>query len=169
MSVNLYTFVDMYSRQLATAAHLLDKGLERAAELGVGEAEMLSWRLIEDMNPLSFQLAVVANFAQQWPARAAGLELPAEVAHDLDAAGLKAAIAQAKAYLAGLTPEQFAGRDEVPLTFTIGGDMKPTLPTGQWLSVFATTNLYFHLSTAYAILRAHGTKIGKVDLFAAGL
>jgi len=169
VSVNLYTFVDLYSRQLTTADHLLAKGLERAAELGVGEADMLNWRLIEDMNPLSFQLAVVTNFAQQWPARAAGLELPAEVAHDLEAASLKAAIAQAKAYLAALTPEQFAGRDEVPLTFTIGGDMKPTLPTGQWLSVFATTNLYFHLSTAYAILRAHGTKIGKVDLFAAGL
>lgn len=169
MSVNLYTFVDLYSRQLTTAEHLLAKGLERAAELGVGEAEMLNWRLIEDMNPLSFQLAVVTNFAQQWPARAVGLELPAEVAHDLDVASLKAAIAQAKAYLAALTPEQFAGRDEVPLTFTIGGDMKPTLPTGQWLSVFATTNLYFHLSTAYAILRAHGTRIGKVDLFAAGL
>lgn len=169
MSVNLYTFVDLYSRQLTTAAHLLDKGLERAAELGVGEAEMLNWRLIEDMHPLSFQLAVVTNFAQQWPARVAGLALPGEVAHDLDAAGLKAAIARAKAYLAGLTPEQFAGRDEVPLTFPIGGDMKPTLPSGQWLSVFATTNLYFHLSTAYAILRAHGTKVGKVDLFAAGL
>lgn len=169
MSVNLYTFVDLYSRQLTTAAHLLDKGLERAAELGVGEAEMLNWRLIEDMHPLSFQLAVVTNFAQQWPARVAGLALPAEVAHDLDVAGLKAAIAQAKAYLAGLTAEQFAGRDEVPLTFAIGGDMKPTLPSGQWLSVFATTNLYFHLSTAYAILRAHGTKVGKVDLFAAGL
>jgi len=47
--------------------------------------------------------------------------------------------------------------------------MKPTLPSGQWLTVFATTNLYFHLSTAYGILRAKGVPLGKVDLFATGL
>jgi hypothetical protein len=68
-----------------------------------------------------------------------------------------------------LTPEQFAGRDDVPLTVTIGGDMSPTLPAGQWVSVFATTNLYFHLSTAYGILRSKGVQIGKVDLFGGGL
>jgi hypothetical protein len=43
------------------------------------------------------------------------------------------------------------------------------LPAGQWLTVFATTNLHFHLSTAYGILRAHGVPIGKADLFARGL
>ena len=81
----------------------------------------------------------------------------------------KAAITDAKAYLAALTPEQFADRDEEPVTFTIGTGMTPTLPAGQWLSVFATTNLYFHLSTAYGILRSKGVKIGKPDLFAGGL
>ena len=44
--------------------------------------------------------------------------------------------------------------------------MEPTLPAGQWLSVFATTNIYFHLSMAYAILRMKGVPIGKIDLFA---
>ena len=47
--------------------------------------------------------------------------------------------------------------------------MEPTLPAEQWLTVFGTTNLFFHLSTAYGILRARGVPIGKVDLFAAGL
>ena len=44
-----------------------------------------------------------------------------------------------------------------------------TLPCGQWLTVFAATNLFFHVSTAYDILRAHGVPIGKIDLFAAGV
>lgn len=169
MTVSLFSFVDLFSRQAATAAHLLDKGLEHARAIGVGEADMLDWRLIEDMQPLAFQLMVVANFSRLWPARVAGLPLPAEVGGDLDAAGYKAALADARAYLAGLTAEQFAGRDEVPLTVQIGTGMEPTLPAGQWLTVFATTNLYFHLSTAYAILRAKGVAIGKVDLFATGL
>ncbi len=56
------------------------------------------------------------------------------------------------------------------LTIPIGdGTLKPTLPAGRWLTIFATTNLYFHLSTAYDILRAKGVPIGKMDLFAAGL
>lgn len=76
------------------------------------------------------------------------------------------AIAESRAYLTSLTPGHFEGRDDVPLTFRIGEGMEPTMPTGQWLTVFATTNLYFHLSTAYGILRSKGVPVGKVDMFA---
>ncbi|HEY2660199.1 MAG TPA: DUF1993 domain-containing protein [Caulobacteraceae bacterium] len=169
MTVNAYAFVDLYTRVLDTTAHLLTKGAAHAAATGVSEADMLDWRLIDDMQPLRFQVMVVCNFSRQWPARVVGLPLPADVPVDLDLAGFQAAIADAKAYLGALTPEQFAGRDEVPLTVTIGNGMEPTLPSGQWLTVFATTNLYFHLSTAYGVLRAHGVQIGKPDLFASGL
>jgi hypothetical protein len=170
MTVNAFTFVDLNRRVLDAADHILTKGAAHAAAAGVAEAEMLGWRLIEDMQPLGFQLMVVCNFARQWPARFAGLELPKDVGADLTVAGFHAALAEAKAYLAALTPEQFEGRDEVPLTVPIGdGSMKPTLPAGQWLTVFGATNLYFHLSTAYDILRANGVPLGKIDLFAAGL
>ena len=50
----------------------------------------------------------------------------------------------------------------------IGPGMEPTLPSSQWLTVFGATNIYFHLSMAYAILRARGVKIGKLDVFAGG-
>jgi hypothetical protein len=169
MTISLFSFVGMYSRALDTAANLLTKGVEHAAATGVSEADMLDWRLIEDMQPLRFQLMVVCNFPPQWLARAADLPVPEDVSPDLDVAGFRAAIAESKAYLAALTPEQFAGRDDVPLTVTIGGSMSPTLPAGQWVSVFATTNLFFHLSTAYGILRSKGVQIGKPDLFGGGL
>ena len=169
MSINLYSFVGMYSKALDTAAHLLGKGVEHAAATGVSEAEMLEWRLIDDMAPLAFQLMVVTNFTRLWPARAAGLPLPNEVAADLSVTQFQAAIADAKAYLSALTPDQFAGRDEVPLTVSLGTSMEPTLPSGQWITGFATTNIFFHLSTAYAILRSRGVQIGKPDLFPSGL
>ncbi len=170
MAINLYSFVDLYRRALDTTAHLLTKGAEHAVALGVGEAEMLDWRLADDMQPLRFQVTVVCNFSKQWTARVADLPVPADIGTELSVAEFQAAIVEAKQYLAGLTPEQFAGRDEVPLTVSIAsGAMEPTLPAGQWLSVFSTTNLYFHLSTAYGILRAHGVQIGKADLFASGL
>lgn len=167
-NVCLFTFVDLYSKGLGTLDSLLTKGAAFAASQGVSEADMLKWRLIDDMNPLSFQAMVVINFAQQWPARAAGLPIPEGVTDDLDLAGYKAAIAVAKAYLAGLKAEQFEGRDTAPITFNLG-QFEPTLPAGQWLSSFATTNFYFHLSTAYGILRSKGVQIGKPDLFAGGL
>ena len=44
-----------------------------------------------------------------------------------------------------------------------------TLPVGQWIPGFAMPNFYFHLSIAYAILRARGVQIGKRDFFAGGL
>jgi hypothetical protein len=168
MGVNLFTFVELYGKGLTTLDHVLNKGAGFAKSKGVSEADMLEWRLVDDMNPLRFQARTVINFARSWPARVAGLEVPADIADDLDLAGLKAAIAEAKAILAGLKPEQFDGRDDVAHTQNLGG-IEPTLPLGQWLSGFATTNFYFHLSMAYAILRQHGVEIGKRDLFAGGL
>lgn len=171
MTVNLATFVGLYDKQLTTLGHLLDKGAAFAAEQGVSEEDMLDWRLITDMQPLSFQAAVVINFAVQWPARTAGLAEPMDVGMGvgLDVAGFKAAIAEARAWIADLPADPYAGREDLPLTYTIGTGMTPTLPNAQWITGFATTNLYFHLSMAYAILRAKGVAIGKADLFAGGL
>ncbi len=59
MAVNAHAFVGMYSHALDTTAHLLAKGAEYASVNGVGEAELLGWRLIENMQPLSFKLMVV--------------------------------------------------------------------------------------------------------------
>lgn len=121
------------------------------------------------MHPLRFQAEVVISFARQWIARAAGLPVPERLTEGLTLDGLRAAIATAKTDLAALAPDQFAGRDDVPLTIQITDQLAPTFPAGQWLSVFATTNIYFHLSMAYAILRMKGVPIGKIDLFAGRL
>lgn len=169
MTVSLFSFVDIFDRALAAADHLIDRGLTFAEAQGGGEDDLLGWRLIDDMATFRFQITVVCNFARQWPARAAGLSVPESLPDDLDVAGLKAAIGEGRTYLAGLTPAQFEGRDDAPVTFAIGPGMEPTLPAGQWITVFANTNLMFHLSTAYGILRARGVPLGKIDLFAAGL
>ena len=165
-SVDMFAFIGMFDKQLVTLAHLLEKG---AAHAGADAETILDWRLIDDMQPLRFQVRVVVNFTRLWPARVAGLTLPVEIGDELDLAGFRAAIADARAYLAALTPEQFAGRDDAALTVELGNGLTPTLPAGRWLSGFAATNIYFHLSIAYAILRARGVPLGKADLFAGGL
>lgn len=168
MKVDLYTNVGVYSRALDTLAHILSRGAEHALANGATEAEMLDWRLAPDMFNLRQQAEVVINFTRQWLARAVGAEVPAGVAENLDLAGLQAAIQTAKADLAGLKPKQFDGRDEAMVTFNLGV-MEPTLPVGQWIPSFATPNVYFHLTMAYAICRQKGVALGKRDFFAGGL
>ena len=168
MKVDLYSFVGIYSRGLDTIAHLLKKGKAHAAAHGVDEVEMLDWRLAEDMFPLRRQAQIVCNFAQQWPARAAGVDVPKGLGEEPSFDELLAGIADAKAYLQTLRPDQFEGRDGVPFTLNIGS-LEPTMPIAQWITGFATTNLLFHLSIAYAILRSKGVPLGKPDMFAGGL
>ena len=170
MTVNLFTFVDLYDRLLASADHLLTKGEAYAREKGIDPETILTWRLIDDMEPLSFQIMVVCNFAKQWPARAADLPVPADIGRDLNLAGFRTEIVTARAWLKALAPEHFTGREDVEITVSLGnGTLEPTLSVARWLTVFATTNLYFHLSTAYGILRSRGVQIGKPDLFSTGL
>jgi hypothetical protein len=169
MPFTLHSFVGLYERVLGTLSHILDKGEAFATEKGIPTDEMLDWKLIDDMAPLRFQIMVVVNFTRSWTARVAGQPAPTDIEQTLDLAGFRAAIADAKAHLAAVEPAHFEGREQEPLTVKLGEIMEPTLPAGQWLSVFATTNIYFHLSIAYAILRMKGVPIGKPDLFAGGL
>lgn len=168
-ATNLYTFIDLFSRSVMATKHLLAKGASHAAANGLSEREMLGWRLAPDMHPLGFQVTVVANFSRSWPARVAGLEPPAGVSADLDVAGLEAGLEAALAYLRALTPEQFDGRDAEALTFEIMPGLAPTFPASAWITVFAATNISFHVSMVYAILRNNGVPLGKSDMFAAGL
>lgn len=164
MSTDLFTVVTQFDRQLGTAEHLL----ARAEAHGEGEA-MLGWRLIDDMHPLAFQLRVLCDFARNWTARVAGLDTVDAPSLDLDLAGWRAALAATRAWLGTLTRDQLVARDDAPLTIELMPGMAPTLPAGQWLTGFAATNIYFHLSMVYAILRARGVPLGKRDLFSGGV
>ncbi len=170
MTVTLHSFLDIYTRAIDTASHLIAKGEAFAAERGIAETDLLGWRLADDMHPLAFQISVVANFSASWSARAAGQTPPESVAWaELDLAGLKAALAASRAFVSAITPDQLAGRDDVPLTVQITDTIEPTLPVERWIASFATTNIQFHLSMIYAILRMNGVSLGKIDLFPTGL
>jgi len=168
MKVDLYSFVGIYSRGLETLAHILMVGSDFATANQIAADEMLEWRLAEDMFPLWRQAQIVCNFAQQWPARAAGLPVPDAHEGKPELTTVISSIRDAQTYLGRLQPEQFADRDDVSLTLDIGV-MQPTMPLGQWIIGFATTNFYFHSAVAYSILRSRGVALGKRDFFAGGL
>src|SRR3569832_658978 len=128
MAVNLFTFIDLYSRLLTTATHLLNKGAAHAKAEGLDPETILDWRLIDDMQPLRFQIMVVCNFTRLWPARVAGLTVPAEFPATLSLAHFLMEFFAAMAYLASFMPELFAGRDDVPHKNKNDTRKEPTLP-----------------------------------------
>jgi hypothetical protein len=168
VKLDLYTFVGLYSKALKALVQILTKGAAYASDIGASEKEMLAWRIAPDMFPLLRQAQIVCDLAVKWTARSAGLAPPEAPAVDQSAAELHAAIEDARNFLERLRPEQLEGRHEVPLKLQIG-ELEPTMPLGQWVSGFATTNFCFHLSMAYAILRMKGVPLGKRDLLAGGL
>lgn len=168
MTVALFSFVEMYAKGLATLQNVLEKGRAFAAEQGIDEQDMLGWRLVDDMFPLWRQAQIVAVFGARWPMRAAGRSEIDEPDGEMDFDQLFALIVQSRASLASLTPAEFEGKGSAPFSMDLG-PMKPEMPIEQWVTGFATTNFYFHLSIAYAILRQHGVPLGKPDLFAGGL
>ncbi len=170
MSIGLGTFIDRFAVQVATARHLLKKGRTHVDATGGDAAAMLEWRLSADMLPLAFQLAVVADFARQWGARAAGVAVPERTNwQEAGVAGLDQALAEAEAFLAGLDRAQIAANSDVMLTLRITDTLEPTLPVHRWITSFAATNIGFHLDMTYALLRANGVPLGKLDMFPAGL
>ena len=167
MKVDLAALSLSYAKGLASLDHILGKSVEHFAG-SVPESEMLDWRLAPDMFPLRSQVQFAANLAAQWAARAAGVEVPSSHEGEMTVAELRRAIGQSLDFINSIERSRFEGRDDVAVTIDLG-EIQPTMPVGQWMTGFATTNFYFHLTTAYAILRSHGVPLGKRDLFAGGL
>lgn len=164
MKADLYNAsVTVYANGLRALAHFLRKAEAHALANGVSEDAFVNDRLADDMLPLYRQVQIVCDFAVKAPARAIGVEGPPEpTAQSLS--GLYQAIETAQKQVAAYKPEQFEGRDEVVISFPVGPN-EMSMPAGQYILGFATPNFYFHLVTAYAILRKSGAPLGKRDYF----
>jgi hypothetical protein len=168
MKADLYACsVRVFERGLVGLAAVLRKGVAHSGALAVSEDEIIGARLYPDMFPLRRQVQIVCDFARQAPSRVLGLEVPAALDRMMDHAELQAQIAAAREFLASLAPSAFEGRDEQAVTFPVG-DASMTQSAARYLLGFATPNFYFHLVTAYAILRSRGVPLGKPDYFGVG-
>lgn len=130
------------------------------------EAELFDARLTADMYPLSRQVQIVSDTAKGAAARLSATESPAMPDTETSFAELKDRCDTTIAFLQSINPAAIdAGGDrEIVLTFPSGGGMRFDGLT--YLNRFVLPNLYFHASMAYAILRAQGVEIGKLDYLA---
>ena len=149
----------IFLSRLDTLSHLLDLG----AKHGDLE-EALHARLATDMLPLGAQVAFACNQPRgfsQWCAGQPIENLAPEVA---DVAQARAYIADTKARVAAVAVDD-AKLDGIK-RIGLGPGRYCELPARQYVSEYLLPNLYFHITTAYAILRMRGVPVGKADYMA---
>jgi hypothetical protein len=155
--------LDTFSRQLKAFDAILDK-LSAHCEAGkIDPAAYLIARLYPDMFPMIRQVQIACDFAKMATARLTGTEPPAHPDVETTIPMLKERIGKVLALIEAADRAVVDGAATSPITFRTGPDTSMTLPGEAYLNGFVLPNFYFHLTTAYAILRHNGLAVGKRD------
>lgn len=157
--------LELLAARLETLSAVLDKAEEWAAEAGVALDDLAAARLAGDMHPLAWQVAGTCTQPLQFVAWSRGADLPNEVQPVVDWAEARAVLADTIALLAAevaaVTPE--AKRPESKRIVLERMGVYLELSAQRYFDDWILPNLYFHLTTAYAILRMKGVPLGKAD------
>jgi len=149
-------------RTLANLEGILRKGEAFALEREIAPEVLLNSRLAVDMFPLIKQVQIVSDTSKGCVSRLAGVEIPAWEDSEESFADLYDRLGKTADYVKSLTPDQIDGTEDNRIELKVPN--KTLEFTGvSYLFVFALPNLYFHVTTAYNILRQCGVDVGKMD------
>ncbi len=147
---------------LGNLSNILDKAQAHVDSHKIDDATLTNYRLFPDMLPMSKQVQIACDTAKGVVARLAGLDIPVYEDNEKTLADLKARIVKTVAFIQRVTPGQIDGTEEKAIVIKRGE--KETHYKGmQFLLGHAIPNFYFHVTTAYDILRHNGIQIGKRD------
>ena len=164
MSISMHSAsAPIFLRMLGNLSVWLDKAEAHAAARKFDSANYLGLRLAPDMLPFTRQIQIASDAAKGAMARLAGAELPKWDDNEASFADLRARIAKTADYVKSFTPAQIDGSEgrEITIPMRTGDPLKFNGET--FLKHFALPNFFFHLTTAYALLRQAGVEIGKGD------
>ena len=136
--------------------------LDKAAEHGV-EAELLTARLAADMRALPAQFQMASDAAKGPIARLTGVEAPAMADTEASFAELRERCARTIAFIQSVPPAAYEGSEDREVVLKFPNGMGYRFTGRAYLTGFALPNFFFHVTTAYAILRAAGVPLGKSD------
>ena len=167
MPLSMYdTSIPVFVRSLRNLLAILEKGEAFAKEKGIDSRDLVETRLIEDMDPLRSQIQRASDSAKGAAARLSGTEIPSFPDTETSFPELKARIERTIAYLEGFGPERIDGSETRQVT--INTRRTAINMEGQdYLLRFALPNFFFHVTTAYDILRHKGVPVGKMDYIGA--
>lgn len=163
MSLSMYqASIPQLKRMLGNFSAILDKAAVWAEARKIDEKVLTGARLAPDMHPLSRQLQIATDMAKGAAARLAGVEPPSYADTETTFAELKARLAKTTQFLDGIDAAKLEGSEDRTITLK-AGPTELSFSGRDYLIGFVLPNVYFHLTTAYAILRHNGLDIGKMD------
>lgn len=152
----------VFDRFLAALATILDKADSHCAAKKIKEEAILGARLFPDMFTFTRQIQLACDFSARGCARLAGVEPKGFADTETNFAELKDRIAAARTYIASFPAQDFADAPDRQISFKAGGrDM--VLSGEDFLSLYALPQFYFHVTTAYDLLRHNGVELSKQD------
>jgi uncharacterized protein len=163
MTISMYqASVPSLMRSIDNLVVILEKGAADAETRKIDPTVLINSRLYPDMLPLSKQVQIVSDVARRGAARLAGLEAPVMADNETTFPELIERLKKTNAFLATLTPAQIDGSETKAIALLMGKETMnfEGLP---YLLSFVLPNVYFHVTTAYNILRHSGVKLGKLD------
>ena len=163
MSVSMYeSSIPIFVRYLDNLSAILTKAAAHCVTKNIDQSVLVNARLYPDMLPLTRQVHIACGVVTAGSARLAGLELPYNEGGDTTFAELQNRIAGAKQYLLAMPADQIDGTEDKVVTLA-PGPKESKFPGRSYLGLWALPSLYFHITTAYNILRHNGVELGKVD------
>ncbi len=147
---------------LKSLSHILKKGEVHADAKKIEHAVLLNARLFPDMYPLTRQVQIATDMSKGAAARLAVVDIPKYEDDETTFEQLQARIAKTIAFMESIAPTQLTDAEKRDITITV---RKIELKfTGQdYLLKWVMPNVYFHVTTAYNILRHNGVELGKPD------
>jgi len=151
-----------FRRMLGNLAAILNKAAAHAEARKIDPGVLLSARLFPDMLPLTKQVQIATDTAKGCVARLAGVEIPKFEDDETTFADLQARVAKTIAFVDSIPPAKIDGSEERAITLQLR-ERTLEMKGQDFLRNRALPNFYFHITTAYNILRHNGIEIGKSD------
>jgi len=168
MSLSMHTAsVPVFQQILAALAGVLAKAETHAAERKIEPAALLQARLFPDMFPLARQVQIACDFATSVSARLAGADVPAYEIGDQTFADLQQRIAETLAFIGGLDATRFEDSEAREILLRPGTPKQRSIGGQAYLLSYGLPQFFFHVTTAYDLLRHNGVEIGKKDFMGA--
>ena len=167
MSLSMYqASIPAFVAMLKNLDAILEKAEIFAKERKIEESILLSWRLAPDMFAFTRQIQIATDLAKGTTARLAGAEVPSYADEEASFAALRQRIAKTLTFVEAFRPADIDGSEGRDITLT-AGSRELSFKGQAYLLRFALPNFYFHVTTAYDLLRACGVGIGKMDYIGA--
>ncbi|MDM7951165.1 DUF1993 family protein [Hydrogenophaga sp.] len=164
MTSAMYSHSVPVLKQMLTALKtILGQAAAHASEKSIEPDALLQARLFPDMFPLLKQVQIAADFSRGITARLAGVEVPSFEGQEKTFADLDALLTQTLAFLDSVKADQFEGKESSEIVLRPGTPKEKKLSGQTYLANYGLPQFFFHVTTAYDILRHNGVAIGKRD------